>query len=134
MEEIAQRTCSSQPPWDKFEDKPEFQELVGGMLEKDPRKRASIFQVSEHPWFSHMTGAPINAQVLEDIRQFNRKSEMEMQLAEMMLDRFNIGGLHHLSQAFLAMDHDMSGVVTAQEARQGVANVANQLGISPSEV
>merc|ERR1719424_2790541 len=81
-----------------------------------------------------MTGAPVNPQVLAYIRQFQQRNETELQLAEMMLDRFNIGSLQHLSQAFLAMDHDMSGVITAEEAKQGAANVANQLGISPVDI
>jgi len=133
-DDIGHCTCSSQPPWNVFDHQPEFGEVVMKMLEKDPRQRPTVYQVAQHSWFRNMNGAPMNPDVLEHIRQSNRQSENEMQLAEMMLDRFNIGSLHHLSQAFHAMDRDMCGVITVDEARQGVSNVAGQLGVSGGEI
>jgi len=134
MDDVSRATIGGQPPFQMFNDKPDFQQLVVGMLEKDPQCRCTITQASMHPWFMNQTGTVIDPQVLNNIKNFSRKSETQLKVAELMLDRFNVGGLNDLNAAFMAMDRDMSGCITIDEARQGASQVAAQLGLSPMEM
>merc|ERR1712232_176440 len=133
MEDIARCTCTAQPPFEWFNDKPDFQMLVAVMLEKDPARRCTMTHAGQSPWFSQYTGAPIDPQVVGAIKGINQKSEAQHQMAELMLDRFNLGGLRNLNQAFAAMDTDNSGTLTMSEAYQAVAQVGPQLGLNEAD-
>merc|ERR1719240_1717873 len=134
MDDIARCTCTAQPPLQMFDDRQLFQELVARMLEKDPHRRCTVSEVASHRWFGSAPGRPIDPQVAQNIKEFSRKSEAQLKISELMLDRYNVGNLNLLNQAFVSMDRDMSGTITVEEARQGASNVAAQLGLSQEEI
>merc|ERR1719236_176522 len=104
------------------------------MLEKDPRSRFTMAQVADHEWFSSGSNMQIPPEVLAGIQEMDAKNEAKLKISELLLDKMNVGNLHQLNQAFLAMDRDQSGSITQEEARDGADMMAQQTGLDPDEV
>lgn len=132
--DVARCTCMAIPPFQVFNDRPDFQALVAGMLTKAPEQRPQISAVAQHPWFRNRNGPPIHPEVIGRLRTLSQKGEAQTKLAELMLDRFNLGNLQHLNEAFTAMDTDMSGTITIDEAKACFSKSLPQANLTPEEV
>jgi calmodulin len=134
MEDVGSNTTSRQPPFDQLRQFPRFTSLVRSMLAKTPETRCTMAQVADHEWFASGDRGQIPAEALKGILQIDARNEAKLKISELLLDRMNVGNLHALNQAFLAMDRDKSGTITQDEAAQGAQGIAQQMGMSLSEV
>lgn len=132
--DVARCTCFANPPFQLFNNRPGFQQLLAAMLQKSPQQRPRINMVARHAWFMNANGPPIHPEVIERLRHLSSKNEAQLKVSEMMLDRFNLGSLQQLNEAFMAMDTDMSGTITANEAKTCFARMAPQTSLTLEDV
>lgn len=103
-------------------------------MAKTPETRYTMTQAAEHDWFGVGDNVEIPAEVFDGLAQIDAKNEAKLKIAELLLDRMNVGNLHSLNQAFLAIDKDKSGTISKEEAAMGAQTIAQSLGLSADEV
>ncbi|KAL8171834.1 hypothetical protein V2J09_023638 [Rumex salicifolius] len=105
-------------------------DLIMKMLEKDPQKRLSVYQVLCHPWMadeSNVPDKPLDSLVLSRLKQFsamNKLKKMACRVIAAKLSEEEIGGLKEM---FKKIDADKSGAITFDELKQGLKRVDSKL-------
>ncbi|XP_009357911.1 calcium-dependent protein kinase SK5-like [Pyrus x bretschneideri] len=105
-------------------------DLLGKMLERNPRKRITAHEVLCHPWIIDDTIAPdkpLDSAVLSRMKQFsamNKLKKMALRVIAERLSEEEIGGLREL---FKMIDADGSGSITFDELKEGLRKVGSEL-------
>ncbi|KAK9923809.1 hypothetical protein M0R45_032209 [Rubus argutus] len=105
-------------------------DLIGKMLERNPKKRITAHQVLCHPWIIDDTIAPdkpLDSAVLSRLKQFsamNKLKKMALRVIAERLSEEEIGGLREL---FRMIDADGSGSITFDELKEGLRKVGSEL-------
>ncbi|KAL2467630.1 Calcium-dependent protein kinase 11 [Forsythia ovata] len=115
-------------PWPNISES--AKDLIGKMLDRDPRGRISAHEVLCHPWIVDDTVAPdkpLGSAVLSRLKQFcamNKLKKMALRVIAERLSEEEIGGLRQL---FKMIDTDNSGTITFEELKQGLKRVGSEL-------
>ncbi|QDZ19490.1 calcium-dependent protein kinase [Chloropicon primus] len=111
----------------KFQPWPEIsegaKECVTMMLKLDPKERASIRTVLEHPWMKENGSAsarPISNEVVNRLSRFVKMSKLQKLISRMMAEMLSPAEIKGLHTIFQRLDSDNDGVVTMDELRAGL--------------
>ncbi|XP_012446961.1 calcium-dependent protein kinase 4 isoform X4 [Gossypium raimondii] len=115
-------------PWPSISES--AKDLLRKMLERDPQKRITAYEVLCHPWIVDDRVAPdkpLDSAVLSRLKKFsamNKLKKMALRVIAERLSEEEIGGLKEL---FKMIDTDNSGTITFQELKDGLKKVGSEL-------
>ncbi|KAL0692249.1 hypothetical protein Bca4012_059429 [Brassica carinata] len=115
-------------PWPSISES--AKDLIGKMLESDPKKRLTAHQVLCHPWIVDDTVAPdkpLDFAVVSRLKRFsamNKLKKMALRVVAERLSEEEIGGLKEL---FKMIDTDNSGTITFEELKDSIRRVGSEL-------
>ncbi|KAL8167007.1 hypothetical protein V2J09_008506 [Rumex salicifolius] len=118
-------------PWPSISDS--AKDLICKMLEKDPKRRFTAYQVLCHSWIVDDNVAPdkpLDSAVITRLKQFsamNKLKKMALRVIAERLSEEEIGGLKEL---FKMIDTDNSGTISLDELKVGLRKVGSDLGES----
>jgi len=105
-------------------------DLIRRLLVVDPAVRLSAAQALEHPWLvmppeEHSKTLP--AQVLLRLKRFSDASSLRKFLLTVFSRHIDTNDLPEMYETFTTMDTDGDGMLSAEELRRGLDNVASKL-------
>ncbi|XP_074279548.1 calcium-dependent protein kinase 4-like isoform X2 [Silene latifolia] len=115
-------------PWPSISDS--AKDLIRKMLDRDPKKRLTAYEVLCHPWIVDDTVAPdkpLDSAVMTRLKQFsamNKVKKMALRVIAESLSEEEIGGLKEL---FKMIDTDNSGTITFDELKVGLKSVGSEM-------
>lgn len=97
-------------------------ELVGGMLEKDPKRRYTLDQALAHPWVSGGAAPddPIDTAVVESMVAFNKQNRLRKAALKLVASTLTAAQLKELRMHFFAMDTDTDMEISVVELAQAL--------------
>lgn len=132
VEAIMQAVCVQEPPWQYLNSSPALCALVRRMLTRDFHNRPNIKQVCNDQWFVQCQasgGGQIDKSALKALSGHKRKSDLHQALMADMAGRENLAQLQGINELFMQLDKDNDGVVTADEARDGLRRIMDPASI-----
>ncbi|KAG5224669.1 calcium-dependent protein [Salix suchowensis] len=115
-------------PWPNISES--AKDLIGKMLDRDPRQRITAHEVLCNPWIVDDRVAPdrpLDSAVLSRLKHFsamNKLKKMALRVIAERLSEEEIGGLKEL---FKMIDTDNSGTITFEELKHGLKRVGSQM-------
>ncbi|KAL8129376.1 hypothetical protein V2J09_018531 [Rumex salicifolius] len=115
-------------PWPSIS--PQAKDLVRKMLNSDPMKRLTAYQVLNHPWVKvdgEAPDTPLDNAVLNRLTQFramNKFKKVALRVIAGCLSEEEITGLKKM---FKSMDTDNNGTITLEELKQGLQKQGTKL-------
>lgn len=117
---LKKSTCSS-----------ELKDLIEKILVVDVKKRLSIQDILDHPWFKIFQEDPnankLNEEIINSIREFNTKNIFQKEILFMIARISRESEILELKYAFKIIDKDNSGEIEYCE----IPRIFEKLGISP---
>ena len=98
-------------------------ECVRMMLRLNPKERASIEEVLDHPWMKENGSAsakPISNEVINRLQTFVKMSKLQRMVSRMMAEMLSPSEMRGLHTIFSRLDSDNNGVITMDELRDGL--------------
>lgn len=125
-------------PEDKLENiSEEAKDLCRRLLEKDPRRRLGAGQALAHPWFrdpslpslygNTNTGA-LGAPVFEGLRQYQEHHKLRRAALQVLSRNLAESQVQELRDAFMALDVQGDGLLSAEEIAEGARRADITLG------
>ena len=110
---------------------PAVRELLSGLLEKDPAKRYTLAQVLAHPWVAGdaASDASIDRSILSSLLSFTAKNKFKKEALRLAATAMTAQDVARLREAFMRIDADNSGFITASELGEEVS----KLGVADSD-
>ncbi|CAJ1964547.1 unnamed protein product [Sphenostylis stenocarpa] len=115
-------------PWPSIS--PSAKDLVRNMLNSDPQKRLTAYQVLNHPWIKEDGEAPdkpLDNAVLNKLKQFRAMNQFKKVALRVIAGCLSEEEIMGLKQMFKGMDTDNSGTITIEELKQGLAKQGTKL-------
>eukprot|EP00271_Cylindrocystis_brebissonii_P017024 TRINITY_DN424_c0_g1_i4.p1 TRINITY_DN424_c0_g1~~TRINITY_DN424_c0_g1_i4.p1 ORF type:complete len:505 (+),score=136.56 TRINITY_DN424_c0_g1_i4:202-1716(+) len=115
-------------PWPEISDN--AKKLIRGMLQPDPKKRLTAFQVLSDPWVAKDGVAPdkpLDSAVLSRLRQFSAMNKLKKMALRVIAESMSEEEIAGLKEMFKMMDTDNSGTITLEELKKGLARVGSTL-------
>ncbi|URE26782.1 calcium-dependent protein kinase [Musa troglodytarum] len=104
--------------------------LVGQMLEPDPKLRLTAKQVLEHPWLQDAKKAPnvpLGDVVKSRLKQFSRMNRFKRRALRVIADHLSTEEVEDIKELFKMMDVDNDGIVSYEELKTGLAKSSSHL-------
>ncbi|CAJ1397929.1 unnamed protein product [Effrenium voratum] len=125
-EEVEQCTLEKELPLEELFASSDFKDLLKQTTSKDFKQRPSASACLRHPWFQH-AGAhgahTVGVEALGRLRALQQRTAAQKAIFEKMLASCNLGQMRSLNDLFRSLDSDGDGVVTVQEARDGLRQI-----------
>uniref|UniRef100_A0A7S4QY70 non-specific serine/threonine protein kinase n=1 Tax=Alexandrium monilatum TaxID=311494 RepID=A0A7S4QY70_9DINO len=121
---LAEEYPMSGTEWDAISD--DAKSLIRSLLRADPSERLSINEVAQHPWLQDHTvrvDLGVSAQVLSNLRQFSRASQIFSLGAASVARQLDHRGLRDVHRVFSEMDANGDGVLELKEVREAFERV-----------
>ena len=110
---------------------PHAKELIAGLLERDVTKRYTLEQVAAHPLLNgHAPHTALSRATITSLLSYHENNLFRRQALGMAAEKLSAAAVAQLRDAFLAIDVNGDGRVTAQEMATAVAG----LGLADSEL
>ncbi|WZN60991.1 calcium-dependent protein kinase [Chloropicon roscoffensis] len=112
-------------------------ECVLMMLRLDPKVRASVDSVLEHPWMKESGTAStrkISNEVILRLRKFVKMNKLQKMVSRMMADMLSPAEMKGLHTIFEKLDRNEDGVLTMDELRLGLSDWGVKKGTLEKEV
>lgn len=96
-------------------------EFTKALLQVNPKKRLTAEQALEHPWIKQRdsnSGAEVDVQVVNALRQFGQASKFRRCCMEMMAWSLSNEERAKVRQYFVSMDQNHHGTITLQELKK----------------
>jgi calcium-dependent protein kinase len=115
----------------------ELKDLIKSMLNFDPKKRPSVSEILQHPWFTNdlfddqtdTNHRYIDINILQSLKAFNSNSPLAKEALFYLAKISNEEEVLKLKKAFLEMDKDNTGTLEYEE----ILETFEKLGIKKSE-
>mmetsp|Transcript_32799 Transcript_32799/g.57110 ORF Transcript_32799/g.57110 Transcript_32799/m.57110 type:complete len:514 (-) Transcript_32799:4060-5601(-) len=108
----------------------EAMDLISKMLVMDPRKRLTIPQVLEHPWFT-VTLSPkpllLPVSVLDALKQSKTQNRLVKESIRMLVGMTTRDDILNLTNIFHILDIDQTGLITVQSLEKALQRCGIQL-------
>eukprot|EP00271_Cylindrocystis_brebissonii_P017021 TRINITY_DN424_c0_g1_i1.p1 TRINITY_DN424_c0_g1~~TRINITY_DN424_c0_g1_i1.p1 ORF type:complete len:537 (+),score=138.81 TRINITY_DN424_c0_g1_i1:1054-2664(+) len=114
----------STPPWPAISK--DAKDLLRWMLDPDPKKRPTAFQVISHPWISEDGVAkeePLDPVVATRLKEFTSMCKLKRVATAVIADSLQEEEIAGLKEMFKMMDADGSGTITLQELKEGLIKI-----------
>ncbi|KAK8545053.1 hypothetical protein V6N12_025907 [Hibiscus sabdariffa] len=115
-------------PWHSIS--PQAKDLVKKMLNSNPSKRLTAFEVLNHPWIKEDGEAPntlLDNAVLTRLKQFKAMNQFKKVALKVIAGCLSEEEIKGLKEMFKGMDTDNSGTITLEELKQGLAKQGTKL-------
>ncbi|KAL8166279.1 hypothetical protein V2J09_007778 [Rumex salicifolius] len=115
-------------PWQGVSDN--AKDLIRKMLEKDPKKRLTAYEVLCHPWMadeSTVPDKPLDSAVLSRLKQFSAMNKLKKMACRVIAEKLSEEEIGGLKELFQKIDADNSGTVTCDELKQSLKRVDSKL-------
>lgn len=128
LKQTIQRFEFETSPWPSISES--AKDLIGKMLESNPRRRLTAHQVWCHPWIEDDTvtpDKPLDFAVVSRLKRFSAMSKLKKMALCVVAERLfeeEIGGLKKL---FKMIDTDSSGALTFEELKDSIRRVGSEL-------
>lgn len=104
--------------------------LVGQMLEADPKLRLTAKQVLEHPWLLNAKKAPdvpLGDVVKSRLKQFSMMNRFKRRALRVIADHLSSEEVEDIKEMFKMLDTDNDGIVSCEDLKNGLARFDAQL-------
>lgn len=102
----------------------EAKELIRRLLTKTPDDRWTAEQALNDVWTKKVGpspgSAPLQANVINSIREFNNQNKMKRTALRLVARQLNEGAISNLRKIFTQLDKDGNGTLTVEELSQGL--------------
>ncbi|XBI19811.1 hypothetical protein VPH35_061245 [Triticum aestivum] len=118
----------SSDPWPRIS--PGAKDLVRKMLNSDPKKRISAYDVLNHPWIKEDGEAPdtpLDNAVMNRLKQFKAMNQFKKAALRVIAGCLSEEEIRGLKEMFKSMDSDNSGTITVDELRKGLGKQGTKL-------
>ncbi|XP_074307856.1 calcium-dependent protein kinase SK5-like [Silene latifolia] len=115
-------------PWPNISDG--AKDLIRKMLERNPKKRLTAYQVLCHPWIVDETSVPdkpLDSAVLSRLKQFSAMNKLKKMACRVIAERLSEEEIGGLKELFKKIDKDQSGSITFEELRDGLQRVDSKI-------
>uniref|UniRef100_A0A0D9V6X4 non-specific serine/threonine protein kinase n=1 Tax=Leersia perrieri TaxID=77586 RepID=A0A0D9V6X4_9ORYZ len=115
-------------PWPRIS--ASAKDLVRKMLNSDPKKRISAYEVLNHPWIKEDGEAPdtpLDNAVMNRLKQFRAMNQFKKAALRVIAGCLSEEEIRGLKEMFKSMDSDNSGTITVDELRRGLAKQGTKL-------
>ncbi|XP_057515847.1 calcium-dependent protein kinase SK5-like isoform X2 [Amaranthus tricolor] len=115
-------------PWPSISDG--AKDLITKMLERDPKKRLTAFQVLSHPWIvddTNVPDKPLDSAVLSRLKQFSAMNKIKKMACRVIAERLSEEEIGGLKELFKKIDKDRSGSITFDELKNGLRRVDSKI-------
>ncbi|KAM0909611.1 hypothetical protein ACQ4PT_014680 [Festuca glaucescens] len=105
-------------------------DLVRKMLNSDPKKRISAYDVLNHPWIKEDGEAPdtpLDNAVMNRLKQFRAMNQFKKAALRVIAGCLSEEEIRGLKEMFKSMDADNSGTITVDELRRGLSKEGTKL-------
>ena len=100
------------------------------MLNSDPKKRISAYDVLNHPWIKEDGEAPdtpLDNAVMNRLKQFKAMNQFKKAALRVIAGCLSEEEIRGLKEMFKSMDSDNSGTITVDELRKGLGKQGTKL-------
>lgn len=111
-------------------------DLIRKMLERDPKKRLTAYEVLCHPWIVDDTNAPdkpLDSAVLSRLKHFSAMNKLKKITCRVIAERLSEEEIGGLKELFKRIDKDNNGTITFDELREGLTRVDSKIRESEIE-
>ncbi|VAH65122.1 unnamed protein product [Triticum turgidum subsp. durum] len=118
----------SSDPWPRISSG--AKDLVRKMLNSDPKKRISAYDVLNHPWIKEDGEAPdtpLDNAVMNRLKQFKAMNQFKKAALRVIAGCLSEEEIRGLKEMFKSMDSDNSGTITVDELRKGLGKQGTKL-------
>ncbi|EAY76207.1 hypothetical protein OsI_04143 [Oryza sativa Indica Group] len=115
-------------PWPRIS--ASAKDLVRKMLNSDPKKRISAYEVLNHPWIKEDGEAPdtpLDNAVMNRLKQFRAMNQFKKAALRVIAGCLSEEEIRGLKEMFKSMDSDNSGTITVDELRKGLSKQGTKL-------
>jgi len=115
-------------PWPSISDG--AKDLIRKMLERDPKKRLTAYQVLSHPWIVDETSVPdkpLDSAVLSRLKQFSAMNKLKKMACRVIAERLSEEEIGGLKELFKRIDKDQSGSITFEELKDGLQKADSKI-------
>ncbi|KAL9233403.1 hypothetical protein vseg_008412 [Gypsophila vaccaria] len=105
-------------------------DLITKMLERNPKKRLTAYQVLSHPWIVDETSVPdkpLDSAVISRLKQFSAMNKLKKMACRVIAERLSEEEIGGLKELFKRIDKDQSGSITFEELRDGLQRVDSKI-------
>ncbi|KAG0477430.1 hypothetical protein HPP92_014271 [Vanilla planifolia] len=115
-------------PWPKVSDS--AKDLVGKMLDPDPKRRLSAQEVLDHSWLQNIKKAP-NVNLGETVRarlqQFFVMNKFKKRALRVVAEHLSVEEVADIKEMFDKMDINKNGRITLEELKFGLHKLGHQI-------
>ncbi|KAF6147891.1 hypothetical protein GIB67_014471 [Kingdonia uniflora] len=115
-------------PWPEVSES--AKDLLRKMLEKDPKKRMTAYEVLCHPWIVDDNVAPdkpLDSAVLSRLKKFSAMNKLKKMALQVIAEKLAEDEITGLKELFKMIDTDSSGTITFDELKDGLSRVGSDL-------
>ncbi|KAF9661629.1 hypothetical protein SADUNF_Sadunf19G0088700 [Salix dunnii] len=115
-------------PWPNISES--AKDLIGKMLDRDPRQRITAHEVLCNPWIVDDRVAPdkpLDSAVLSRLKHFSAMNKLKKMALRVIAERLSEEEIGGLKEMFKMIDTDNSGTITFEELKHGLKRVGSQM-------
>ena len=101
-------------------------DLISRMIKVKTYQRITIEEALRHPWFTevtHIGGGTVPLRVLNSLKRYRAPTALQKEVMKVILTYFSTDEINILKEAFLSIDREKTGFITANDIEVAMKQV-----------